>query len=663
MFDLIHSRLSFGARLALISGLFCAPLVLLLVLFVQASLDQINFSARELQGSQYLQKVWPAMVKGEALEDAGDSFGETKAFGTFQQASGIEKIRAGVGLVTAVADGSNLTLDPDLDSFYAMDAVTVRLPALYRANDELKAALGSGDPQLVVRALDHLSIAQDQSLSSLNATMEKNREGATRKALTEPTAQLQAAGAAVQTAAQAGVPEATAQAAAALDGVVDQTWVAAEKELSRLLEARIAKLRLRMAVNLTLVGVALAFATLLAVSISRALASRVNALVRVMERLSANDVEVEIPCRSDRNETGRIAAALGIFREGIADRNRLQAEANVASQANTEKLQATEAAFRAAGLAQAQVVDQLAKALDAIADGRLATRLQDGFTAEYEKLRSDFNRAVGQLCEAMQLVGAVAHDIRSGARDISRATDELAARTERQAASLEETAAAVEQLTSTVLRTSEDAKEAHTAVSAANADAGRSDDLVRQAMTAMSEIQGSAQQISQIIGVIDEIAFQTSLLALNAGVEAARAGEAGRGFAVVASEVRGLAQRSADAAKEIKSLISASTDQVAHGVELVGQTGEALSRISAQVAGVNTLIAQIAASAQEQASGLQQVNTAVSQMDRVTQENAAMVEQSAASSHSLTQKAEELFQRLDKFDVGGAHAAPTARAA
>jgi methyl-accepting chemotaxis protein len=663
VFDLIHSRLSFGARLALISGLFCAPLVLLLVLFVQASLDQINFSARELQGSQYLQKVWPAMVKGEALEDAGDSFGETKAFGTFQQASGIEKIRAGVGLVTAVADGSNLTLDPDLDSFYAMDAVTVRLPALYRANDELKAALGSGDPQLVVRALDHLSIAQDQSLSSLNATMEKNREGATRKALTEPTAQLQAAGAAVQTAAQAGVPEATAQAAAALDGVVDQTWVAAEKELSRLLEARIAKLRLRMAVNLTLVGVALAFATLLAVSISRALASRVNALVRVMERLSANDVEVEIPCRSDRNETGRIAAALGIFREGIADRNRLQAEANVASQANTEKLQATEAAFRAAGLAQAQVVDQLAKALDAIADGRLATRLQDGFTAEYEKLRSDFNRAVGQLCEAMQLVGAVAHDIRSGARDISRATDELAARTERQAASLEETAAAVEQLTSTVLRTSEDAKEAHTAVSAANADAGRSDDLVRQAMTAMSEIQGSAQQISQIIGVIDEIAFQTSLLALNAGVEAARAGEAGRGFAVVASEVRGLAQRSADAAKEIKSLISASTDQVAHGVELVGQTGEALSRISAQVAGVNTLIAQIAASAQEQASGLQQVNTAVSQMDRVTQENAAMVEQSAASSHSLTQKAEELFQRLDKFDVGGAHAAPTARAA
>ncbi|HEX2561274.1 methyl-accepting chemotaxis protein [Phenylobacterium sp.] len=663
MFDLIHSRLSFGARLALISGLFCAPLVLLLVLFVQASLDQINFSARELQGSQYLQKVWPAMVKGEALEDAGDSFGETKAFGTFQQASGIEKIRAGVGLVTAVADGSNLTLDPDLDSFYAMDAVTVRLPALYRANAELKAALGSGDPQLVVRALDHLSIAQDQSLSSLNATMEKNREGATRKALTEPTAQLQAAGAAVQTAAQAGVPEATAQAAAALDGVVDQTWVAAEKELSRLLEARIAKLRLRMAVNLTLVGVALAFATLLAVSISRALASRVNALVRVMERLSANDVEVEIPCRSDRNETGRIAAALGIFREGIADRNRLQAEANVASQANTEKLQATEAAFRAAGLAQAQVVDQLAKALDAIADGRLATRLQDGFTAEYEKLRSDFNRAVGQLCEAMQLVGAVAHDIRSGARDISRATDELAARTERQAASLEETAAAVEQLTSTVLRTSEDAKEAHTAVSAANADAGRSDDLVRQAMTAMSEIQGSAQQISQIIGVIDEIAFQTSLLALNAGVEAARAGEAGRGFAVVASEVRGLAQRSADAAKEIKSLISASTDQVAHGVELVGQTGEALSRISAQVAGVNTLIAQIAASAQEQASGLQQVNTAVSQMDRVTQENAAMVEQSAASSHSLTQKAEELFQRLDKFDVGGAHAAPTARAA
>ncbi|MFC3079089.1 methyl-accepting chemotaxis protein [Phenylobacterium terrae] len=663
MFGLIHSRLSFGARLALISGLFCAPLALLLVLFVQASLGQIDFSAKELEGARYLQKVWPAMVRGEALESAGGRFGETKVFEAFQQAAGAEKIKAGVGLVTAVADGSNLTLDPDLDSFYAMDAVTVRLPALFRANADLKAAVASGDPQLLMRALDHLAIAQDQTLSSLNATMEKNLEGKTRQALGEPAAQLQAAATAVQAAAQGGGPEAIAQASAALDGAADQAWIATEKELSRLLEARIGKMRARMAMHLTLVGVALALATGLAISISRALASRINGLVRVMERLSANEVEVDIPCRSDRNETGRIAAALGIFREGIVDRNRLQAEARVVHEANAEKLQATEAAFREAGLAQAKVVDQLAHALDAIAGGRLTTRLEDGFAAEYEKLRSDFNRAVAQLCEAMQLVGGVAEDIRSGAREISRATDELSARTERQAASLEETAAAVEQLTSTVVRTSEDAREAHAAVSAANVDAGRSDDLVRQAMAAMSQIQGSAQQISQIIGVIDEIAFQTSLLALNAGVEAARAGEAGRGFAVVASEVRGLAQRSADAAKEIKSLIGASVDQVAQGVDLVGQTGEALSRISAQVAGVNALIAQIAASAQEQAAGLQQVNAAVSQMDHVTQENAAMVEQSAASSRNLAQKAEELFQRLETFDVGAAKAAPAARAA
>jgi len=197
--------------------------------------------------------------------------------------------------------------------------------------------------------------------------------------------------------------------------------------------------------------------------------------------------------------------------------------------------------------------------------------------------------------------------------------------------------------------------------------------VVRDAVAAMSEIESSAQQISQIIGVIDEIAFQTNLLALNAGVEAARAGDAGKGFAVVASEVRALAQRSAEAAKEIKALISASTTQVEQGVSLVGQTGEALNRIVAQVADINTVVSEIAASAQEQATGLHQVNTAVNQMDQVTQQNAAMVEQSTAASHSLAQETEELARLIARFKVGtdtsvlpirqAQRAAPTTRTA
>ncbi len=167
----------------------------------------------------------------------------------------------------------------------------------------------------------------------------------------------------------------------------------------------------------------------------------------------------------------------------------------------------------------------------------------------------------------------------------------------------------------------------------------------------MSEIETSSQQISQIVSIIDEIAFQTNLLALNAGVEAARAGDAGRGFAVVAQEVRALAQRSAGAAKEIKTLISASTRQVTQGVNLVGETGKALERIVGQVSELNSVVTEIAASAQEQATGLQQVNVAVNQMDQTTQQNAAMVEQSTAASHSLAAESEQLAQLIGTFQI------------
>ena len=249
--------------------------------------------------------------------------------------------------------------------------------------------------------------------------------------------------------------------------------------------------------------------------------------------------------------------------------------------------------------------------------------------------------------------------IRSGSSEISQAADDLSRRTEQQAASLEETAAALDEITATVNRTASGARQASDVVQAARGDAESSGTVVREAVTAMGAIGKSANEISQIIGVIDEIAFQTNLLALNAGVEAARAGEAGRGFAVVATEVRGLAQRSAEAAKEIKALITTSTAHVGSGVSLVGQTGEALQRIVDRVAEIDTLVSEIAASAQEQAIGLGQVNTAVNQMDQVTQQNAAMVEQTTAASHSLSREAEALAQSVDRFNVGG----PAARSA
>ncbi len=253
-----------------------------------------------------------------------------------------------------------------------------------------------------------------------------------------------------------------------------------------------------------------------------------------------------------------------------------------------------------------------------------------------------------------------AGQIGSGASEIARASDDLSQRTEQQAASLEETAAALDEITATVKKSAQGAVHARETVQSAMSGAAEGGEIVRDAVSAMGEIEKSATQIGNIIGVIDEIAFQTNLLALNAGVEAARAGEAGRGFAVVASEVRALAQRSAEAAKEIKTLISNSSRQVTTGVNLVDRTGEALRKIVQQVEQIDGLVSEIAASAQEQSAGLAQVNTAVNHMDQTTQQNAAMVEETTAASHALRTETSELQRLLGGFRIGEGAAQPPA---
>jgi methyl-accepting chemotaxis protein len=310
---------------------------------------------------------------------------------------------------------------------------------------------------------------------------------------------------------------------------------------------------------------------------------------------------------------------------------------------------------------QTEIVAQTGRGLKALAAGDLSFRIDHDFPGEYARLKADFNVAMDKLEDAMGVISANASAMQTGSGEISQAADDLSRRTEQQAATLEETAAALDQITATVRRTAEGAQRANVVVADARQDAETSGQVVTRAVAAMGEIQKSAEQISQIIGVIDEIAFQTNLLALNAGVEAARAGDAGRGFAVVASEVRALAQRSAEAAKEIKSLISSSTSQVRDGVGLVGQTGEALTAIVGRVSEINSLMSEINASAQEQATALSEVNTAVNQMDQTTQQNAAMVEQSTAASHNLSQEAGELAQLVGRFKIGSAPAARSPR--
>ncbi len=297
-------------------------------------------------------------------------------------------------------------------------------------------------------------------------------------------------------------------------------------------------------------------------------------------------------------------------------------------------------------------VSQLANGLQGLASGDLTRQITKPFIPSLDQLRVDFNQAVERLHAAMQKVAENAGAIASGAQEIRSASDDLAKRTEQQAASVEQTAAALEEITITVSGSSTRAHEAGQLVRKTKENAEHSGRVVRSAVEAMGKIEASATEIANIIGVIDEIAFQTNLLALNAGVEAARAGEAGKGFAVVAQEVRELAQRSAQAAKEIKSLINTSNDHVKSGVSLVGETGKALEEIVVQVQQVDGNVNAIVEASREQATGLKEINTSVNTMDQGTQQNAAMVEQATAAAHSLASEAEALFQLLSQFRIG-----------
>lgn len=308
--------------------------------------------------------------------------------------------------------------------------------------------------------------------------------------------------------------------------------------------------------------------------------------------------------------------------------------------------------------AQTALVEVLADRLSKLSAGDLTAQIAQDMSGAHGRVKDDFNSAVDSLAQAMGQVLHAVTGLRGGSDEISSASDDLSRRTEQQAASLEETAAALDEITATVKRSAEGARQAAAVAGEARGQADRSGVVVREAVAAMDGIRQTSHQISDIIGVIDEIAFQTNLLALNAGVEAARAGDSGRGFAVVASEVRALAQRSADAARQIKTLISASSAEVAQGVKLVGEAGASLEAIAGKVGEMDALVAEIAASAQEQSSGLSQVNAAVNQMDQVTQQNAAMVEQTTAAALSLKTEAEGLARLVGRFRTGAAGAPP-----
>ncbi|OCP36547.1 methyl-accepting chemotaxis protein [Ensifer sp. LC163] len=387
----------------------------------------------------------------------------------------------------------------------------------------------------------------------------------------------------------------------------------------------------------------------------RGIARPIQIITRSMAGLANGDTATAIPYGVRKDEIGEMARAVEVFRQAAISNLQLEEDAKVQrAQAEAERRRVTEEAEAAAQLRLQEATAGLATGLRRLAAGDLAFQLNEPFAPDFEQLRHDLNQAVAQLADTLAAVSSSSGSIDSGAREVSQSADDLSRRTEQQAASLEETAAALDQITVNVGSSSKRTNEARAVASQANESAHKSGAIVSGAIDAMGRIEHSSSQISNIIGVIDEIAFQTNLLALNAGVEAARAGDAGKGFAVVAQEVRELAQRSANAAKEIKDLIRNSAVEVQSGVKLVRETGEALRTIEGFIVTINQHMDAIAVSAQEQSAGLSEVNTAVNQMDQVTQQNAAMVEEANAASATLAQEAGRLRELIARFTLAEA---------
>lgn len=389
--------------------------------------------------------------------------------------------------------------------------------------------------------------------------------------------------------------------------------------------------------------------------INGCVAAPIAQLTHAMLKLESGDESAETPTLKRRDEVGELAEAVQAFKAGAVEKKRVDTEAEVL-RASAEKAREANAQAQREAIEHERIVvaQSIGAGLAKLAAKDLSYRMSSDIPEAYRKLESDFNASIAQLGGAMRNVTESIGAIGTGTAEIAAAADSMSKRTEQQAANLEETAAALREITTTVEKSAEGANHARQIALLADEDSKKSADVVRQAVVAMDAIAKSSEEIGQIIGVIDEISFQTNLLALNAGVEAARAGEAGRGFAVVASEVRALAQRCAEAAKQIKGLISASKTQVDDGVSLVNETGKSLTRIEAQVADINAVISKIAMGAKEQATALAQINSAIGDMDQATQQNATMVEQSTAATRSLAQETSQLSDLIGRFQLCGA---------
>ncbi|WP_454848083.1 methyl-accepting chemotaxis protein [Rhizobium binxianense] len=538
--------------------------------------------------------------------------------------------RASASVISAVLQTTNLTrIKPDTPAFEAALAAPNKLP---QARDRLKNSLELVPSRKA--AIDELLAGVDGIEASINKVIELSK-------------------ARDITGAQAAADELNAK----LNALTPKMIASNDAMMSMLNDggdALSASVNSRIDLCLTLIGIAVVATIGFGIWVAQVgITTPMTQLRERMTRLAEGDTDSEIAGLDRRDEVGRMAEAVSVFRNNAIERLRLESQAETDRNLTDAERREREAQKASEAAELERAVQALGDGLRRLAAGDLVSHIGTPFVAHLEALRQDFNNSVERLNETMHTVGSNARAISAGANEIRSSADELSRRTEQQAASVEETAAALEQITTTVRDAAKRAEEASQLVARTRTGAEKSGEIVRKAVSAMQQIEQSSVEIGNIIGVIDDIAFQTNLLALNAGVEAARAGEAGKGFAVVAQEVRELAQRSANAAKEIKALITTSGTHVQTGVALVGETGKALDAIVYEVQEINQHVHAIAEASREQSTGLQEINTAVNTMDQGTQQNAAMVEESTAASHSLATEAFALNNLLGQFKLTG----------